>query len=419
MPGRSSISVSGAERNVPADVSAKQITDQIPYAWNKDNELCGYVLNKYKLTASGAGFIAPPYTAYWDLIWGATPIEDLAKYKDLADRTPNIAACMRVKSNMAISNGFEFEGGDEKVCGWLMDWVDQHNFLQTLRIVAWDMMVYGNAYVEICRDKNTEPEFWWLKALDPVHMRVRRDQYGNIFGYIQLLIFPPVPFMAQEVMHFKNEPKSSWYEYNYGTSELRPLLLTQAYIDSFQRDMAIIMATYAKPMIVVQAGTPERPFSDSQLRSLMDVFAKRGPATDIVVRGDITVTAMQSMTRTINVDWWITYLERQRKAILGVPDIFLGEPSGTNRATADIVMQEYITRLRMLQEIIRSDVETMLFSQLVEAKFGAGTEIPKIKWKPIWEPSLQEKATMYANYLQLSAVTIPEARVAIGLPEQP
>jgi hypothetical protein len=65
------------------------------------------------------------------------------------------------------------------------------------------------------------------------------------------------------------------YEYSYGTSLLRPLLLIQAYIDSFQRDMATIMAVYTKPMLVIKAGTPERPFTDPQREALQETFAKR------------------------------------------------------------------------------------------------------------------------------------------------
>ena len=70
--------------------------------------------SKYKQRGSGAGFVSQPCTAIWDLVWGVTPIEDLAKYKDLATRIPYIAACIRVKANMAISNGFELEGGEER-----------------------------------------------------------------------------------------------------------------------------------------------------------------------------------------------------------------------------------------------------------------------------------------------------------------
>ncbi len=320
---------------------------------------------------------------------------------------------------MGVSNGFELEGSTEQVRKWLMDWCNDHNFLQTLRIVAWDMMAYGSNFTEICKEDEPDPDKWWIKCLDPVHMRVRRDQFGNVFGYIQLLTYPPVPFLPEEVIHFKNEPKSNWYEYNYGTSDLRPLLLIQEYIDRFQRDMAVITSIYTKPMIVVKGGTPDKPFNEEQIASLMNYIANRGPSTDIFVRGDVTVETMQSMTRTINVDWWINYLERQRKAILGVPDIFLGEPSGTNKATAEIVMQEYITRLRMLQEIIGDDIETMLFSQLVKAKFGKGTEVPSMKWRPIAEPTLTEKAQVYAQGLQLGAITQVEYRAVLGLPDQP
>jgi len=227
-----------------------------------------------------------------------------------------------------------------------------------------------------------------------------------------------VPFTAQEIMHFKNEPKSNWYEAIYGTSEIRPLLLNQAFIDSYERDMATIIGVYLKPMLVVKGGTPERPFTSSQIDALMSDFSSRRPNTDIFVRGDITVDQMQSLTRTLNFEPWMNYLERQRKAILGVPEIFLGEPSGTNRATADIVMQEFVTRLRMLQEIIGDDVETIHFTRLVEAKFGKGTKVPRIKWKPIWEPSLQEKSALYASLVSANAARVSEWRVAVGLPKE-
>src|SRR5271169_6665999 len=237
------ISVSGIGRNVSPEISRQQREEQISFGWRGDNQLSGYY-NKYRLGGSGVGFVTSPYTAFWDLVWGATPIEDLAKYKEMISRVPYLAACERVKSSMAVSNGFEFQGGQDNVRAWLTEWCVNHKILQTLRIVAWDMLVYGNAYVEICKDDNTPPELWWLKPLDPVYMRVRRDEFSKIFGYIQLLAFPPVPFEAEEIIHFINEPKSNWYEANYGTSELRPLLLIQAYIESLERDLAIIFTVY-------------------------------------------------------------------------------------------------------------------------------------------------------------------------------
>ena len=88
-----------AQRSVPPQVSKQQIKDEIPVTWEKDANLLGYV-NKYMLKGSGAGFVVPPYTAYWERLWGAMPIEDLPKYKDLYTFTSYIKAAIDVTVNL-------------------------------------------------------------------------------------------------------------------------------------------------------------------------------------------------------------------------------------------------------------------------------------------------------------------------------
>ena len=405
-----------AQRKVPPEVSKRQIEEEIPITWKQDGMLWGYV-TRYMLKGSGAGFITPPYTAYWERMWGAVPIEDLPKYKDLYAFTPYIKASIDVTINLAISNGFELEGGDDAVREWLSDWIDEHNILQTLRIIATDMLVFGSAYLELCRDEDTG-KIVWLKPLDPVHLRVRRDAYGNVFGYIQLLTFPPVVFEANDVSHFRWGAKSWWYEFSYGTSLLRPLLKIQALIDQFEDDMAVIVHCYSKPMLVVKGGTPQNPFSDAQLAGLMEAFSTRKAGTDVFVRGDVSTETLQSLTRDINVQFWLDYLYKQREAVLGVPKIFLGESEGTNRATAEVVMQEYVTRLRMMQELLGDKLETDLFKQLIQGEFGEGVEIPKVKWKPIWEPTLQDKAKFVGDLVEKGIILPSEARSQLGFPEE-
>jgi len=418
MPWKSTLEKQGfeAQRLYPPEISRKQIEEEVPVSWKADNALWGYV-TKYLLKGSGAGFVTPPYTAYWERLWGAVPIEDLPKYKDLYTFTPYIKAAIDVTVNLAISNGFELEGGEDQVREWLTDWLDEQNILETLRIEATDILVFGNAYTEMCRNEDMG-KIEWLKPLDPVHMRVRRDAYGQVLGYIQLLTFPPVVFSAQDIMMFRWGAKSWWYEFSYGTSLLRPLLKIQALIDQLEDDMGVIVHTYAKPMLVVKGGTPERPFSDLQLQQLVEAFRDRKPATDVFVRGDVSVDVVPSLTKDVNITWWLDYLYTQREAVLGVPKIFMGKSEGTNRATAEVVMQEYVTRLRMMQEIIGDTLETVLFKQLVKDEFGEGVEIPKVKWKPIWEPSFQDKAKTLGDLVDKSIVLPKEARTQLGFPEE-
>jgi len=412
---KQTVSSFSAQRKVPADISKQQIEEEIPLSWKADNMLWGYV-NRYMLKGSGAGFVTPPYTAYWERLWGAVPIEDLPKYKDLYAFTPYIKASVDVTVNLAVSNGFELQGGDDAVREWLTDWLDEQNILQTLRVIATDMLVFGSGYMEVCRNEDTG-KIVQLKPLDPVHIRVRRDAYGNVFGYIQLLTMPPVVFAADDIVHFKWGAKSWWFEFSYGTSLLRPLLLIQSLIDQLQSDLSVIIHTYTKPMLVIKAGTPERPFSDQQLSQLVDAFRNRQPATDIFVRGDVTVDVIQSLTKDVNVQFWLDYLLKQREAVLGVPKIFLGESEGANRATAEIVMQEYVTRLRMMQEIIGDMLETDLFKQLIQTEFGEGVEVPHVKWRPIWEPTLQDKAKYLGDLVEKGIILPSEARAQLGFSE--
>lgn len=418
MPWKSAIEKPSLDEQgkVPAEISKKQIEDELPLSWKADQMLLNYV-SRYILKGSGAGFVTSPYNSYWERLWGATPVEDLPTYKELYTFTPYIKASIDVTVNLGVSNGFELEGGNTEARQWLDDWLDEHNILQTLRIVATDMLVFGNAYVEICRNEDSD-DVSWLKPLDPVHCRVRRDAYGNIFGYLQLLTFPPVAFTAQDIVHFRYGAKSWWFEYSYGTSLLRPLLKLQTLIEQFQDDMATIVHVYTKPMLVVKAGTPERPFSDPKLEELIKAFRSRQPATDVFVRGDVAIDVIQSMTKEVNIEWWLRYLQVQRSAVLGVPKIFLGESEGSNRATAEIVMQEYVTRLRMLQELIGDTLETVLFKQLIRQKWGEGTEVPRIRWRPVWEPSIDVKAKFIGDLVDKGILSTKEARPQLGFPEQ-
>ena len=403
-----------AQRLVPRELALKQIEEDIPPSWRGDEVLWRYVIRHY-LAGSGIGFVTAPYTAMWEKIWGTTPIEDLPKYKDLYTFTPYIKSAVDVTANLVTSKGFDLQGGTEEARQFLTDWMDKINILETLRIVGTDMLVFGNAYFEICGVKeNLEPEEWWLKPLDPVHMRVRRDPYGNVFGFVQLLTFPPVAFIPEEMIHFRYGGKSWWYESAYGTSILRPLLKIQALIDQFEDDMGVIVHTYAKPMLIVKAGTAERPWSDVQLTALSEAFAARKVASDLFVRGDVDVVVVPSLTKDVNIEWWLDYLYRQREFALGVPRIFAGHSEGTNRATAEVVLDEYMSRLRVMQEMIADRVESVLFKQIITRKFGRGTEIPKIKWHPILEMDPETKSKMVTLLLEYNVITIDEARAEMG-----
>jgi hypothetical protein len=407
-------------RNVAPEVAERQLADEVPFRTSKDAVLQAY-LNKYTLKSAGIGFVTPPYSSLYDRIWGVTPVDDLPKLQSLYEFNPYVAASVDVRVNLTVSNWLELKGGNSTFNDYLTEWLASHNVPAVARIQEHDALVNGFSVTELCRDEDNQ-RVEWLKPLDPLYVRVRRDAYMNIFGYIQLLSVPPAVFEPQDVMRTLHNQGSGRYNSAYGVSLLRSTLLIQALTDDFQHDMAVIMKIYTKPILAYQCGTPEAEWSDDKLRAFIDSMGEREQGTDLAFKHDVKPIPIDSMTKSLRVEWWLNYLLQQREAQLGVPKIFLGQSEGTNRATADIVMQEFVTRLRMRQEHIKYTYETELFPAILQGDFPGSLitpdKIPKIEWRPIWEPSADVVVDQQIALFQAGLTGDLEARAKLGLPEE-
>ena len=407
-------------RNVPSDKAKDQINQEMPFRTQRDVVLQEY-LNKYTLKGAGIGFVTPPYGSLYDRIWGVTPVDDLQKLQALYEFNPYIAACVDVRVNLTVSNWFELQGGTSTFNDYLTEWLASHNVPAVARIQEHDALINGFSVTEICRDEENQ-RVEWLKPLDPLYMRIRRDSLMSTFGYIQLMSAPAAVFEPQDIMRTLHNQGSGRYNSAYGISLLRSTLLIQALLDDFQHDMATIMKVYTKPIIAYQCGTEKAEWSDTKLQNFINEMAERMQGTDLAFKHDVTPIPIDSMTRGLKVDWWLNYLLEQRDAQLGVPKIFLGKSEGTNRATADIVMQEFVTRLRMREQHIKSSYETELFPAILQGDFPDSLitphKIPKVKWRPIWEPAADVLVDQQIKLFQAGLTGDLEARAKLGLPEE-
>jgi intein/homing endonuclease len=221
--------------------------------------------------ASGYGYTQSPYISQWTKMWGVNPLTDLPKYRMMYRTVPIIKKAVDKTVSTAISKGFELDlppetEHREDILAYLKSWIDQQgDFKIHLQMLASDALTYGNAYAEIVYDEinvteehSTDTEFQrveipdphedykigehgipylptvsyngdgkylkvaamgnpvWIKPLDPLWMRVRRDSYGNVFGYLQYLSTPPVAFTNDKTIHIRFNPKSWWVENAYG-----------------------------------------------------------------------------------------------------------------------------------------------------------------------------------------------------------
>jgi hypothetical protein len=438
---------------------------------------------------SGAGFVQVPYMDIFTKVYGVTPIADLAKYRQIYRNQPDVMHGIEMQVNLSVGKGFSIEHPDNKVVEYLKNASEQLGLYRTMLVMASDMLVYGNSYVEICWDKlieGKEPLYEidgqaftkeeivenfpdrvddikpamvdigkiildevkgelihqkfelpqpfvaqrtkkseeaetiiQLKPLDPVYMRVRRDAYNNIYGYIQWLVWPPALIDPDSMIHVKYREKSWAYESAYGTSTLMPMIKNNDLYNQFENDAAIWIHGRAVPPLIVKGGTPEKPYTTPQMEDLMKKLKGRGAASMVYTKGDVDIKEVEGAARALNVQWWIDLLLVRRYQALGIPPVFMGMKENISRGTGEVIFQEFTTRLQLIQQLMGEAIETNVLYPLIIKKFGdkyKGKIMPraKIVWKPIVEEDRNMRAQRLIQALQAGAISVNEYRREMG-----
>ena len=444
-------------------------------AWWRDFAWEEYATKE--LPGLGLGFTVYPYVAVWEKIWGAVPTEDYQKYKQYYVQEPFIRATIDFHTQMTISQGYELDYPLQTVVQDVKQFLDRHDFLNLLKIMVKDMLVFGNSYTEVVRtwychetghdlealriSYETEPKegkkgYWWtdrvdiaarhdkmypthklenpygevtrFKPLDPMYMRVRRDAYGTILGYVQYYVFPLVTFLADEMIHLRYMPTSWTYESVYGVSMLRPILFHQELMKNYEETMGAIMNVFLKPMFLVHVGVSDQgvvgqEVTTAQFQSVRKYFQTSQPGQSIVVRAATPIKIEPinpPIDRMQSTSFWLQWLHNMRTYALSVPKFFT-DPAGLNRATAQTVERGYFTFINSNRQSLNSQLERTVMILVMRSLYGRVADelikeydVPKFIWKPVKEDSLEDKAKTYMPLYASRILTRDEVRKALG-----
>ncbi len=257
-----------------------------------------------------------------------------------------------------------------------------------------------------------------IGAVHNCYMRVRRDAFGNVYGYIQWLSFPPVIIKPEDLLHFKYSPTSEGYASCYGQSVLMPLIKNNDLLNQFENDMAVWMHNQVVLPTIFKGGTAEKPYTRDMMVDLMSKFANRTNSTNMFVRGDVEVIPLQGAAKNIKVDWWLQYLQRRRWVALGVPPVALGiqEPGG--RMIGEVMFQEFITRIQKIQTQFGNIIIEQLFVPLIAARFGEKvleeSGKPTVVFKPIVEEDRNLRQARLIQAANSGVISVNEARIGMG-----
>lgn len=447
-------------------------------AWWRDFAWEEYATKE--LPGLGMGFTVYPYVAVWEKIWGAVPTEDYQKYKQYYVQEPFIRATIDFHTQMTVSQGFELDYPLDTVVDDVKAFLERHDFMNLMKVMIKDELVFGNSYTEVVRTwychetghdlealrisyevapKDGKPGFWWsdrvdvvdkhnkmypthklenpygeiarFKPLDPMYMRVRRDAYGSILGYVQYYVFPLVTFLADEMIHLRYMPTSWTYESVYGVSMLRPILFHQELMKNYEQTMGAIMNVFLKPMFLVKVGGPVQPgmpnaeVTVNQFNQVKRYFQTSQPGQSLVIRATSPVDVQPiepPIDRMQSTAFWLQWLHQMRTYALSVPKFFV-DPAGLNRATAQTVERGYFTFIASNRQSLNAQLEQTLMPMIMRSIYGkiadelmAEYGVPHIIWKPVKEEGLEDKAKTYLPLYASRILTRDEVRKALGFP---
>lgn len=270
---------------------------------------------------------------------------------------------------------------------------------------------------------NGEGELIELKPLDPLWMRINRDAFNNILGFVQWGLTPiPQSIFPDKIVFLKWLPKSWSFESAYGTSILMPVQRHISLLIQAEEDMKIYWHQYAKPMLVVKAGTPDKPYPLPALSNLQTKFSARGPNTDAIVPGDVSVDIMKAGTgeTTATFKTWSDYLREKIYETIGIPSVLMNMPSDSARATSDVSMQGFIAEERMIEEIVGEQFLKQVIDPEVRRKFPDKYKADNppqiiIIWPPVLEEDRNRKMDRIVKAVGVPLMTINEGRAEAGL----
>lgn len=397
---------------------------------------------------SGRGRAHSPYTDLYLKKWGVEPIQDLKIYRNLLRTKPWVHKAIETYVHLSLSKGYDWivpEANAPRAEEMLKDIRRIFSMVKTdfegmvLPQIVNDMLVYGSAFVEQIYAGGSDREDEWdtgkeekltvygaeegllvnIKALDPVYMRCRVDQYGNVFGYVQRIGYPYVAFHTNKIVQFKYMPRSTPYERNYGTSLLMSLIRTEDFIESIEKDILIAGHSIVRPPLLIKNPENEE-LSDEEWDEIISQRSSAFGGDDVIAyNADIEPLPIPANAISGLVEFY-KLMREDRALMLGVPRDILGiQKSGNTRATSEVNWSIFISKLKGIQSHVGNFVlHDIVFPALKRYGWKENEiyeTLPEMKWNDIAIEDLEKVSEQKRREFRAGIISRNEAREALRL----
>lgn len=349
---------------------------------------------------------------------GAIPKKmDYRLYLDMYYNHPIVAAAINKIAKVATHTGFDFVPRDSrskvksreyKTCKEFFEL--QGDFIGELRKVYRDLLIFGDAYLNVIYSRSRKPIR--LKRIAPWTIHIKANLKGHVEFYVQKNPMygdeEPIKFFPNEMLHFRiDDPGNDLY----GMSPLESIktaVTADLYASNWNKNFFKNGASTGTIMVVKDATIDE---IERNKRWLEENYTGTDNAhKPLILTGDVEVHHSVMNHEEMSFLQGRQYLKNEILAVLDVPPAKIGEMGSANRSNSKEQDKSFRSEsVAPLQWVVESVISDQLLRQIL------GVKDTVFQHSQADIRDAQEQMNLWVDGTQNGILNINEVRGKLGL----
>lgn len=307
---------------------------------------------------------------------------------------PYVFGAINKTVDSVVGTKFTIIHEDQRTIDICMQFIKDHNFDNLLREVVRNMLVFGNAFVELVYE---DGNIVGLKCVNPKTIYIERNESGEVIHYYQARSIgqEPIEFEPQEIAHFKwNIIGDSAYGYGIIYPHLE--IITQKL--KLEKDMATILRRKSNSPVVIYVGNEKEGVNPDMVNAiesdLESLKANQEWVLPYYCKAEVVDTGRIGEKLASSFD----HYEHQLTYGFEVPEVLMGKGS-IPEGLAKEQRLAWLNRISSIRQAIEQVLEKDIFKIYLENQ-----ELPsdvEFEWESPSEDEKRQVIQSMVNFLSI------------------
>lgn len=315
----------------------------------------------------------------------------------------------------------------------LMEEATQMPLERLLNQIAYDLILFGNAYVVKARQKGTSSAATGVKAvgytakqpvagyfiLPPTTIKISRDEQGKVLGYEQDAGGgDKITLKPEDVIHFAyNRPSGR----GYGVPLIFNVLDDVKMLRQIEENVARLIHRNLFPLYIYQVGLdkPGWEASDEEIEDIRAEIENMPMDGGIVVPERHNISVLGSAGNALDASPYLKYYRQRVFSGLNVSDSVMGIGDTANKATSDNMSADLNDGVKEFQRIMSEVIQYEMINELLfEGGYDPVLNVDDEVLFTFHEIELDakiKKENHLINMFNSNVITHEEMRIMMGL----